>query len=117
APSSPPNLHRVSAMWSPNTCSGTTLHSLAGRKGPRGRVRGVGRLHDWRTARCCSVAVVVRLVRAGDVHADVLRLLLRELHQLGAQGRLVQASDLLVERILKTVHVVRVVRDARISLG
>src|SRR5690606_18375829 len=44
-----------------------------------------------------SVAVVLRLVRAGDVDVDVLRLLLGELGELDAERLQVQPRHLLVE--------------------
>ena len=60
------------------------------RRAPPQKRRGPGE-------RWGSVAVVLRLVRAGDVDADVLGLLLGQRGQLGADRVEVQPGDLLVE--------------------
>src|SRR4051812_5745180 len=63
-----------------------------------------------------SVAVVVGLVRALDVDADVLRLLLAELGQLDAEGVEVQARDLLVEVLRQDVDLLVVLAGLRPEL-
>src|SRR5215468_11660382 len=69
-------------------------------------VRGVAPPGDDCTA--VLVAVVVRLVRALDRHADVLRLLLGELGQLDPERVQVQPGDLLVQVLGQNVDTDRV---------
>ena len=63
-----------------------------------------------------SVAVVLRLVRAGDVDAEVLGLALGQLGEPDAEGVEVQARDLLVEVLRQRVDLLLVVAGLREEL-
>ena len=71
---------------------------MGGRADPAARRTGVR-----------SVAVVVRLVRAGHVDAEVLGLALGQLGEPDAEGVEVQAGDLLVEVLGQRVDLLVVV--------
>ena len=73
----------------------------------------VGRAQPVRVG---SVAVVLRLVRAGDVDAEVLGLALGQLGEPDAEGVEVQARDLLVEVLRQRVDLLVVVAGLREEL-
>merc|ERR550514_2188748 len=69
---------------------------------------GQGGIHTQATSRAYLVAVVGALEGPLNLHADVVRLLLRELRELGTQGWEVQPRDLLVQLLGEEVDIILV---------